>query len=191
MNVSDFIKADSSQWNADDLMDGNLKARISKVTEGSKDQPVNIHLEGHQKVWRPCKTSLRVLVATMGSETEKWVGTWVELYRDEHVKWGGTAVGGIRIKALSSIDRKTTLGLTETRGKKAPVTVEPLTPPSDDPKGDCLTLEQLANVRAIIEELGDKSPSEGRIAKAYGVEELEYVPSDRYGEIVARLEAKR
>jgi hypothetical protein len=48
------------------------------------------------------------------------------LFNDQTVQWGGKAVGGVRISALSDIAQKLTLSLTTTRGKRSPFTVEPL-----------------------------------------------------------------
>lgn len=38
----------------------------------------------------------------------------------------GPAVGGIRVRALSHIDKPLTVALTVTRGKRAPFTVQPI-----------------------------------------------------------------
>jgi hypothetical protein len=48
------------------------------------------------------------------------------LYTDPSVKFGGVAVGGIRISHLSNIESDLSLALTATRGKRAPFTVRKL-----------------------------------------------------------------
>ncbi|WP_420003224.1 hypothetical protein [Arenibacterium sp. LLYu02] len=48
------------------------------------------------------------------------------LYLDPEVKYGGMKVGGIRISAMSHLDKPQSFFLTETRGKKKQHTVEPL-----------------------------------------------------------------
>jgi hypothetical protein len=53
------------------------------------------------------------------------------LYGDPSVKFGGNVVGGIKISHLSHIDKPLNLALTETRGKKAKHTIQPL--PDVDP----------------------------------------------------------
>ncbi|NKU61704.1 hypothetical protein GS891_00190 [Rhodococcus hoagii] len=47
------------------------------------------------------------------------------LYRDPAVRFGGQDVGGIRVSHLSHIDKRLTLALTVTRGRRAPYVVEP------------------------------------------------------------------
>jgi hypothetical protein len=48
------------------------------------------------------------------------------LFGDPTVKWGGIAIGGIRLSHVSNIQKPLTVALTETRGKRAPFTVQPL-----------------------------------------------------------------
>ena len=50
----------------------------------------------------------------------------MRLYGDPDVKFGGSVVGGIKISHLSDIDKKLSIALTVTRGKRSPFTVEPL-----------------------------------------------------------------
>ena len=48
------------------------------------------------------------------------------LYCDPNVKFGGIALGGIRISHLSHIDNILNMMLTATRGRKSQVVVKPL-----------------------------------------------------------------
>lgn len=139
MNAAIIPKSD--QINADDLIGGPRTIRISGVNiSPGADQPVSIKFEGETgKVWRPCKSMSRVLVAAWGADANKYEGRSVTLYRDPTVKWGGMAIGGIRISHMSDIDRQLTLALTETKGKRAPFVVKPLaasapTRPSEAPR---------------------------------------------------------
>src|SRR5690606_27405989 len=59
-------------------------------------------------------------------ESSVYTGRRMTLYRDPDVKFGGIKVGGIKISHLSHIDKKATLVLTETKGKRAPHDVAPL-----------------------------------------------------------------
>jgi len=43
-------------------------------------------------------TNRKTLVRMFGSDTKKWIGQRIEIYFDAAVKFGGKAVGGIRIK---------------------------------------------------------------------------------------------
>jgi hypothetical protein len=127
VNLSDSIVPKSDQLNAEDLLAGPKTVTIEKVTAGTSEQPVNVHLaETPGRPYRPSKTMRRVMVACWGPDAELYVGRRMTLYRDPAVKFGGMAVGGIKISHLSNIDKRTTLALTETRGKRAPHVVEPL-----------------------------------------------------------------
>jgi hypothetical protein len=57
----------SDQLNFEDVQSGPLIVRIVKVTEGDKEQPVWIYLEGHQP-FKPCKTMRRLLIAAWGAD---------------------------------------------------------------------------------------------------------------------------
>jgi hypothetical protein len=127
VNLSESIVPKSDQLNAEDLLTGPRTVTIERVTAGTSEQPVNVHLvETPGRPYRPSKTMRRVMVACWGSDAALYVGRRMTLYRDPTVKFGGMAVGGIKISHLSNIDKRTTLALTETRGKRAPHVVEPL-----------------------------------------------------------------
>ena len=118
MDITQYIKAKSDQLNADDLIGGPITVQVERVTRGNADQPVNVHISGGHCPFKPSKTALRVISAAWGTETDAWVGRWLELYRDASVKWAGKEVGGIRVSGMSHIDRDMTLSLSESRGKK-------------------------------------------------------------------------
>lgn len=127
MNLSDSIVPKSDQLNAEDLLSGPQTVTIEKVTAGTSEQPVNVHLvETPGRPYRPSKTMRRVMVACWGPDAALYVGRRMTIYRDPAVKFGGMAVGGIKISHLSNIDKRTMLALTETRGKRVPHVVDPL-----------------------------------------------------------------
>lgn len=127
MDLTSTIEADSTQVNADDLTGNPRVVTITGVSKGTADQPVNFDLaEFPGRAYRPCKSMRRVLVMAWGPDAAKYVGRRMLIFNDQTVKWGGQAVGGVRIKALSHIDKPIRMALTETRGKKAPYIVEPL-----------------------------------------------------------------
>lgn len=129
-DISATIQAKSDQINADDLIGRDVTARIARVVVTSEEQPVTIHLEGH-KHWRPSKTDRRVLAAAWGTESDRWVGQWVHLYRDAEVRFGGQAVGGIRVGALTGIAKPLKVSVNASKGKKVMVEVKPLKPPTE------------------------------------------------------------
>ena len=116
----------SDQLNADDLVGGKRIVTVAGVRPGTAEQKYDILIEGETRVWRPPLTVLRLLIAAWGDEAAAWVGRRAELYRDPSVRFGSDAVGGIRISALSHIDKQLRVALTEKRGKRAMHTVEPL-----------------------------------------------------------------
>jgi hypothetical protein len=127
-DLSDTILAKSDQLVADDLLSGPRTIRIAGVdADPAAEQPVTIHIDGDDaKPWRPSKSMRRVLVHAWGPDGAAYVGRSVTLYRDPAVTWGGAAVGGIRIAAMSHIERPITLALAESRKSRKPFTVQPL-----------------------------------------------------------------
>ena len=131
--MSATIAPKSDQLNADDLIGGPQTVTITGVTRGSPDQPVNVTTAefGDGRPFKPCKSMRRVMVAAWGPDASTYIGRRMLLYRDESIRFGKEIVGGIRISAMSHIDRPLMVALTVTRGKRAPFTVEPLAETAD------------------------------------------------------------
>lgn len=126
-DMTQVIVPRSDQVNADDFIGGPKTFTIEGVAiNPGTEQPVNIKLAGEPRVWRPCKSMSRVLVAAWGPDAKVYAGRSLTLYRDPKVKWGGMEVGGIRVSHLSHIERDMLLQLTATKGKRAPHIVKPL-----------------------------------------------------------------
>jgi len=125
-DISDTIVAKSDQLNADDILAGPITVTVTAVKRTNDDQPVAVHISGGYQPWKPCKTMRRALVAAWGKDPTKWAGRSVTLKRDASVKWAGEEVGGIRIHALSHIEKRMELSLAETRGKKKKFVIERL-----------------------------------------------------------------
>jgi hypothetical protein len=127
MDLTQTIAPRSDQLNADDLISGPVTVTVERVTAGSAEQPVDIHLvEFPGRAYRPSKSMRRVLVAGWGKDGDPYAGRRMTLYRDPEVTFGRDKVGGIKISHLSHIDKRLSIALTVTRGKRAPHTVEPL-----------------------------------------------------------------
>src|SRR4051812_1895468 len=122
IDMTDTIAPKSDQLNADDLIGAPRTVTITAVTRGDADQPVNIVTAefGEGRPYKPCKSMRRVLVTAWGIDASTYVGRRMTLFNDPSVKWGGAAVGGIRLSHLSHIDKPLTVSLTETRGKRKP-----------------------------------------------------------------------
>src|SRR5690606_4459436 len=126
--------------NADDLVTGPRTFTVEKVTAGTAEQPVNVHLvELPGRPYKPSKSMRRVLVDAWGKEAAPYAGRRLTLYRDPEVTFGRDKVGGIKISHLSHIATRHTIALTVTRGKRAPFAVEPLPDAAPEP-----TPEQVA-----------------------------------------------
>ena len=135
-NVSHAIIAKSDQLNFDDIRSGEKIIEITTVDVTAGDQPVSIHYKNDlNKPYKPCKGMLRLICEAWGEESENWHGKSIKLYGEGSVKWAGQEIGGIRIRALSHIDKK---GLSSyvavTRGKRRKVTIEYLEPQAVKPK---------------------------------------------------------
>lgn len=128
MDLSTTIAADSTQINAVDLTGSPRVVTIEGVSGGpDKKQPVNIHLvEFPGRSYRPCKSMRRILVHAWGPDAKTYIGRRMELYNDESVKWGGKAVGGIRIKSLSDIPERFEKTLQESQKSYVTYVIEKL-----------------------------------------------------------------
>ena len=144
MDMTESIAPKSDQMDYEDLIGGERIFTISEVRKGpSAEQPIEILLAEFPRPWRPAKTVRRLLVAAWGADGSQYVGQRVMLFGDSTVKWAGQPVGGIRVKAMSGIDKPLTVALTVTRGKRAPFTVQPLP--------DAITPEQVSAASSIDE----------------------------------------
>lgn len=127
MDLSETIAPRSDQQNFDDYLAGSRTVTIGGVTEGNAEQPVNVELAEYPgRPFKPNKSMRRVLVKAWGTDSGVYVGRRLTLFGNPSVRYGGKAVGGIEIEAMSHIDKPLTIALTETRGKKRQFTVQPL-----------------------------------------------------------------
>lgn len=126
-SLRDTIIPKSDQLNADDLMDISKTITVTKVSRGNSEQPVVINFkDDNGKPYKPGKSMRRVLIHAWGDDGRLWVGKSLTIYTDPGVKFGGVAVGGIRISHMTDINRTLEIALTTTRGKRSPYTVKPL-----------------------------------------------------------------
>lgn len=127
VDLSDSIIARSDQLNYDDFIGLTRTVTVQHVQAGNREQPIEIHThEFPGKPYKPSKSMRRVLVAAWGANGADYAGRAMTLYGDPTVKFGGEAVGGIKISHLSHINKPLDVSLTVTRGKRAPHTVHPL-----------------------------------------------------------------
>lgn len=128
MDLSGTIAPTSDQLDAIELIGGPRTFVIASVSAGNAEQPVNIHLEGFPRPWRPGKSMRRVLVAAWGPDASAYVGRRVTLFCDDSVMFGKDRVGGTRISHMSDLPggKRFSTPLLISRGKAATYTVEPL-----------------------------------------------------------------
>ena len=130
MDMSETISPKSDQQNYDDYLAGPRTVTISAVTKGTAEQPVNVELAEYPgRPFKPNKSMRRVLVMAWGADSTAYVGRRMTLFGNPDVVYGGKAVGGIEIAAMSDIPKPLTVALTATRGKRKPFTVQPLAEP--------------------------------------------------------------
>jgi len=180
MDISDTIAPNSDQLDAVDLLSGPRTFTIERVSKGSAEQPVNIHLAEFPRVWRPGKSMRRVLVAIWGPDASAYVGRRLTLFCDETVVFGGVAVGGVRISAMSEIDKRRKVPLIVSRGKSAIWTVDPLpdaAPATPEPTSESVAAttdrevlkamwhasgdERRAEIEARVAELAKEAATDG------------------------------
>lgn len=125
-SLRDTVVPKSDQLNADTLLAGPITVTITDVRRGSAEQPIDIHISGGHQCWRPCKSMRRALISAWGDDGKSWIGKSMTLYCDPSVKFGGVAVGGIRVSHMSDLQSDLSLSLTSTRGKRTPYTVKKL-----------------------------------------------------------------
>lgn len=128
MDISDTLAPASEQLDAIELIGGPRVFIIERITRGSAEQPINVHLVGFPRPWRPGKSMRRVLAAGWGTDSSRWAGRSVELYMDPTVTFGKERPGGTRIKAMSDLPggKRLDVHLLVSRGRSALYTVAPL-----------------------------------------------------------------
>ena len=150
-NLRDTIIAKSDQLNADDIIGTGITITVTAVKRGdSAEQPVVIHYQGDNgRPYKPCKTMRRVLIAGWGENGAAWVGRSMSLYNDPSVKFGGVAVGGIRISHMTDIGNGISMATNASKGKKKEVIIQPLK--AQAPSKPAISDDQWPQVLAAVE----------------------------------------
>lgn len=163
MDISGTLAPKSDQQNYDDYLTGPRTVTISGVDVPGGEQPVHIHLAEYPgQPFKPNKSMRRVLAKAWGTDSEAWIGRGLTLFGNADVSYGGKAVGGIEIAAMSHIDKPLSMPLTAKRGQKKQFTVQPLAAPvqrnwpaeidaADIPTLQALWSEAPAGVKPYIE----------------------------------------
>ena len=165
INLGDYLDPNADQLSADHLLGGPRVVTIKsvKVYRDSRGKSrVELGLEGFDVPYRPCLTMGRVLDKIWGGAdaSTRYIGRKMLLFNDTSVTFGDQRTGGVRIKALSHIDKRATAeGLTIKKGRKSSYSVDPLPdapipatlpPISDD---DALDFARAISEAATVAEL--------------------------------------
>lgn len=151
MDLTESIAPRSDQVNADDLIAGPITYTIKEVVGGKAESPFDFLLVETNRAYRPSKTMRRVIVNAWGPEAAAYAGRRLTLYREPTISFGGKVVGGIRISAMSHIDKPTEVMAQVTRGKREKFVVQPLTEQAakaTEPQLGDETVRALADLRA-------------------------------------------
>jgi hypothetical protein len=72
LDMTQFTAPKSDQLNADDLIGGPRTITVSRVraSESTPEQPVEIHIEGSDKPYKPCKSMRRVMITLWGIDSK-------------------------------------------------------------------------------------------------------------------------
>jgi hypothetical protein len=142
MDITDSLAPTSDQLDAVELAaSGPRTFVVESVSAGSVEQPIQVHLVGFPRVWRPSKGMRRVLAAGWGVDASKWAGRSVRLYCDPEVTFGRDKTGGTRIAAMSHLAKPLSVPMTVSRGKVVTFTVQPLV---EEPAPRGMTAEDIA-----------------------------------------------
>lgn len=120
------LEAKSDQLNYDDIADTEIVITVSEVRVRAGDQPVSVYFNGcNNRPWKPSKGMLRLLATAWSRDSSSWVGKSAKLYGDKTVKWAGKEIGGIRIRALSDINKSgISAMIAVSRGKRNEVRIQ-------------------------------------------------------------------
>lgn len=125
-DMTPVLVAKSDQINGPDLIAAPRVVKIAGVRLTGKEQATEISIEGDDKLWRPCKTVVRLLARAWGNEGNNWVGKNAQLFYDADVRYGKDKPGGVRVSHLSDLASELTVCLQVRKGVVKEYTIKPL-----------------------------------------------------------------
>ncbi|MDE9552625.1 hypothetical protein [Xenorhabdus bovienii] len=191
MDLSRTIIPKSDQINFEDVQTTSITAIIKSIRAGTTDQPVFIDLEGYDgRPYKPSKSMRRVLIGGWGNDGHSWVGKSLTLIGDPSVKFGGVAVGGIKVYAMSDVEADFSMMLSVSRGKRAEHRVKKLISPQEilnrfTAKVGEINLMDLENAYKWAEKaLANHPEHKGKMTEVYNIRrsELEIQANERGSE---------
>lgn len=174
MDITDALAPTSDQLDAIELVNPRTFTIDTGSSLGKREGKTvaEVRLVDFPRVWRPSKGMLDVLAACWNTDAKQWVGHRVTLYNDPDVMFGKEKVGGIRIRALSHIDKpRTVLIRAAGAGRKQAWHVEPLATEST------LDVSTITD-RAVLKDLWRTADQQTRAAIKARVDQLDAAPTD-------------
>lgn len=126
LDMTPVLIAKSDQINGPDLIGGPRNVKIAGVRLTGKDQATEIIIENDDKLWRPCKTVVRLLARAWGNDGNQWIGKSAQLFYDADVRYGKEKPGGVRVSHLSHLNGELTVCLQVRKGVVKEYTIKPL-----------------------------------------------------------------
>ena len=146
LDLSGAWQVKSDRLNADDIVGITPTVTVRAVDWPKGGQP-RIHLDQYpERPYIPSAGMGRVMREVWGSDGEAWVGRRLTLFNKPDVEFNKERTGGIRILAMSHMDRARTFEVKEKRGLRVPYEIQPL---PDEPPAEPATEPWQAQWQAI------------------------------------------
>jgi len=95
---SDVIRYVDLQGQEFTLQIKSIKKDTVKGKNGKGTAKAFIRFEGREKPLAAGKEILEQIGRLYSNDTRLWIGKWITIFPDPSVKYGGEAVGGIRVR---------------------------------------------------------------------------------------------
>lgn len=126
LDLSSAWQVKSDRLNADDIVGITPTVTVRAVDWPKGGQP-RIHLDQYpERPYVPSAGMGRVMREVWGSDGEAWIGRRLTLFNKPDVEFNKERTGGIRILAMSHMDRPRTFEVKEKRGLRVPYEIQPL-----------------------------------------------------------------
>ncbi len=127
LDLSSAWQVKSDRLNADDIVGLTPTVTVRAVDWPKGGQP-RIHLDQYpERPYCPSAGMGRVMREVWGSDGEAWIGRRLTLFHKPDVEFNKERTGGIRILAMSHMDRPRTFEVKEKRGLRVPYAIKPIT----------------------------------------------------------------
>lgn len=132
-DVTDALAPKSDQLTFAHVESGPMEVTVARVEQAkisvSETQLIIHFMEFPGQPLKPGKIICRVIAKVWGKQAREWIGRRMRLYGDPSIKYGGKAVGGVRLSHMSGLEAPRIVEVSAGAGTRARVPLEPL----DDP----------------------------------------------------------